>query len=313
VLLDRIGANPVADIACADGDLSFFLEACGCKVQAFDWPITNHNAMRGIRALKSALGSEVEIFNCDLDSQFVLPRPTYDLAFLLGALYHLKNPFYVLEALSKQAAYCLISTRVAALTPDKTFSFRHLPVAYLVGESELNNDNSNYWIFSEAGLRRLFDRTNWDVLDYLSTGATGSSDPVQADERVFCLLRSRYGISNVELVQGWHGVEAAGWRWTERIFVAGARSADRELSNLKLRFYLPPALVERWGSIALGATVNGESLPPETYTQDGEQDFVRRFSPAKSVTVKFEVDHALPPDSSDARERGVIVASLTID
>jgi tRNA (mo5U34)-methyltransferase len=73
--------------------------------------------MAGIRALKEALGSFVEIHAVDLDSQFELPEQQYGLVFFLGLLYHLKNPFYVLESLSKAARYCLLSTRVMRVLP----------------------------------------------------------------------------------------------------------------------------------------------------------------------------------------------------
>jgi hypothetical protein len=313
LLLDDVGDEPVADICCADGDLSFFLESAGCKVHAFDWPVTNHNGMQGVRAVREALHSGVQVFATDLDNQFALPAEMYKVVFLLGALYHLKNPFYVLEALSKRARYCLLSTRIAAWTPDGSSSLRGVPVAYLVGEDELNQDNSNYWIFSETGLRRLLQRTNWDVLEYLSIGATGESDPIHADERAFCLLRSRYAMANVELGTGWHDPESTGWRWTERRFGAAVQSVDRVFASLRLKFYIPPVLIQRWGSLSLRAVVNGVSLPPETYTSDGEFEYLRGFAATPAVTVEFELDRALSADDSDRRERGIIVAALSFD
>lgn len=69
--------------------------------------------MQGVKLLKEVLSSSVQIHEVDLDSQFSLPEKNYNLAFFLGILYHLKNPFYALEALSKSARYCLISTRIA--------------------------------------------------------------------------------------------------------------------------------------------------------------------------------------------------------
>lgn len=312
-LLDGAGGKLVADICCADGDLAFFLESTGCQVHAIDWPVTNHNSMRGVRLLHSALGSSVEVHTADLDTQFDLPEASYEIVFLLGALYHLKNPFYVLETLSKRAQYCLLSTRIAALSPDGSTVLRDLPIAYLVGEAELNRDNSNYWIFSETGLRRLVHRTNWEVLDYLSIGASGKSDPVNRDERAFCLLRSRYGMANVELLAGWHHIEQTGWRWTEKRFAACAQGSDRDVSQLRLKFYLPEMLAEQWGSLTIRTTVNGVELPAETYARSGDWELLRGFQAASAVRAEFELDHALPPDDHDARERGIIVAGLTFE
>ena len=74
------------------------------------------------------------------------------------------------------------------------FALEHVPVAYLLDADECNNDATNYWIFSEEGLRRILHRTGWDVLDFGTVGAVGKSDPAtpKGDERAFCLVRSRY-------------------------------------------------------------------------------------------------------------------------
>lgn len=230
-LLNLIGEKPTVDIGCADGELSFFLESLGCKAQVIDYAPTNNNNLRGVKLLKETLLSSVEIREVDLDSQFSLPEKEYNLAFFLGILYHLKSPFYALEALSKSARYCLISTRIARFNRPATedvrvankslFSkysfpvrnrsmekttaelshsdrvdFRNIPVAYLLDDLESNNDPTNYWIFSDAGLRRILKRTGWEILDYITVGNTTDSDPAsaQGDERAFCLVKSyRFG------------------------------------------------------------------------------------------------------------------------
>jgi tRNA (mo5U34)-methyltransferase len=117
----------------------------------------------------------------------------------------LKNPFGVLEQLAKCAHYSLVSTRVtrfnrpriassASDTNRQRVDFQSVPCAYLVSPSETNNDPTNYWIFSETGLRRILDRTGWDVLDFMTVGNTSDSDPAsnQGDERAFCLVKSRH-------------------------------------------------------------------------------------------------------------------------
>jgi hypothetical protein len=124
---------------------------------------------------------------------------------MMGILYHLKNPFYVLEQLSKSAKYAIISTRIMRWSgPEDLLAgdvhprggrqlLEHLPVAYLLGPAECNNDATNYWIFSDTGLRRILDRTQWDILDYRIFGETHDPDPFSAehDARAFCLVRSR--------------------------------------------------------------------------------------------------------------------------
>jgi tRNA (mo5U34)-methyltransferase len=67
-----------------------------------------------------------------------------------------------------------------------------IPVAYLLDDREANNDATNFWIFSDAGFRRVRARTGWQIVDYITLGNTTDSDPASADgdERAFCLAKS---------------------------------------------------------------------------------------------------------------------------
>jgi len=192
-LSSLIKDRPVLDIGAADGDMAFYLESYGCTGEIVDHAPTNFNGLRGARLLKEVLGSSVEIHDVDLDSQFTLPGVSYGLILFLGILYHLKNPYYVLEELAKRTEWCLVSTRVAGYTPDSRVDISSYPVAYLLDPTECNNDPTNFWIFSHTGLRRLFERTGWEISEYMAAGDTVHSDPAHADrdERAFALLRSR--------------------------------------------------------------------------------------------------------------------------
>ena len=182
----------LADIGAADGDFAFFLESLGNTCDVYDNPPTNMNAMRGVAALKSALGSRIGVNACDLDRQFDI-RDRYDAVFFLGILYHLKNPFYVLERLASVSSYLFVSTRIARRFTPSGDDVSGLAVSYLVGPTELNNDPTNYWIFSETGLRRLCERAGWEVLAFHTVGDTATSLPNSNDhdERAFAVLRSR--------------------------------------------------------------------------------------------------------------------------
>ncbi len=193
-LLDlcRGAHEKVADIGAADGDLAFFLEKQGLSVDVIDNEYTNFNGLKGARTLKEALNSSVAIQSVDLDSQFSFTEQKYNAVFFLGILYHLKNPFFVLESLAQVTRYCFVSTRIAKQTGDGQPLSKY-PVAYLLGPQECNNDDTNFWIFSEQGLKRLVDRTGWNLLSYLTIGDTAASTPAdpQRDERAFCLLEKR--------------------------------------------------------------------------------------------------------------------------
>lgn len=203
-ILALAGERRIADIGAADGDTAFFLESLGYEVDAVDYAPRNFNGCRGIHLLKEALNSSIGILEVDLDAHFELPSVHYGLAFFLGILYHLKNPFGALENLAKIANYAIISTRVAkynvstnnvglnGLNRVRTH-LEDVPCAYLVAPTEANNDATNFWMFTNAGLKRLVDRCGWDIEAYVTVGDTDDSDPasIDHDERAFALLRSR--------------------------------------------------------------------------------------------------------------------------
>ncbi len=313
-LLHLAGQEPVADVGCADGAVAFFLETLGCRVHAIDHPASNYNGMRGVRALKEVLDSSVEIHAADLDREFTLPAARYGLAFFLGTLYHLKNPFLILETLARNVQYCILSTRVAGFTPGRHTDLRREPLAYLLEEGEANADATNFWIFSDTALRRLLTRSGWRVLDYMTIGAGQDAEPASAlaDGRAFCLVESRYVDleNNVELLEGWHEVEYRAWRWTTRRFSARL-AAPPAAATLEFRFHLPDPVIEKLGQVTLTASVNGAPLAGETYRSGGDHRYSRPV-PAEALAggqalVVFELDRALEPSEADQRELGVLV------
>ena len=312
-LLD--GRGRVLDLGSQDGELAFFLEGLGYQVVAADHPAYNHNGMRGIRALKAALGSAIEIHEIDVDRPFTLPHDTYDLVFFLGILYHLRNPFYVLEELGRRATHCLLSTRVARRFPGGSPLPAGVALAYLLAEDELNRDNSNYFIFSEPGLRVMLERTHWEIRDYVSLGDTSLSDPVrpERDERAFCLLRSRHErLANLELLAGWHESEETGWRWTAREFAVRIRAAEGARA-LTMKLYISEESMHRLGPLTLTGTIDGRPLLPAVYDAPGAATYVRELSISPGdLEVHFSLDKALPPEDSDSRERGLIVSSIAV-
>lgn len=67
-----------------------------------------------------------------------------------------------------------------------------LPVAYLLGPEECNDDATNFWIFSPKGLERLPSRAGWTVRASFTSGDTQASNPsdLDHDERAYVLAES---------------------------------------------------------------------------------------------------------------------------
>jgi tRNA (mo5U34)-methyltransferase len=314
-LRKMIGPNPVLDLGCGDGDVAFFLESLGHKVDAIDHPPTNYNRMLGVRTLKNALESHVGIHAVDMDIRPNLPGSDYGLAIVLGVLYHLKNPYLALETLARNARHLYMSTRIASLTPDRKLNFGGLPMAYLVDDRELNDDPTNFWIFSEEALKRIVRRSGWNILKYSTFGRSASTaDPVtsQGDVRAYILAESRLAgpAQAFHLERGWHELEYGTARWTERRFsVRLDIPVPLGPAALRFLFHLPEALVERRPLTRLRAIVNGSPLLPEEFTAPGEHEYTATIPSvaAGSALLEFELDFAIGPTGEDQRELGVMV------
>jgi tRNA (mo5U34)-methyltransferase len=189
-LAEMVDGKTILDVGAADGALSFFFESLGFAVNAVDCSSTNINRMQGIRLLAEHFHSKIQIDDTDIDRRLCL-SDQHGLALFLGTLYHLKNPFSVLETLAEHARFCFLSTRVARWSPDRRLRLDEAPLAYLLDKAECNEDSTNYWVFSPPGLLRLVERSGWRVCASANSGAP-DSDPSSAmgDERAFLLLRS---------------------------------------------------------------------------------------------------------------------------
>lgn len=306
--------GPVLDVGCGDGDLACFFASLGLNVTAIDNPPTNYNWMNGVRDLRARLRLPLNVEERDLDTQFSLGDSSYGLAFLLGTLYHLKNPYYVLETLAKHSRYCLLSTRIAAVTPKKT-KMEKEPLAYLLDDRETNDDASNYWIFSPTALLRLAKRSGWSVLGHVITDSRRRANPVDpdADSRMFLFLRSdlRSSPATLRLWPGWTEISEQGWAWTLKKFVIDVESHDvTRPTAFRLGFIIPPAVVSA-SPVTLRCKINGKSVGKQTYKGHGPQTFSAPIPDSvdhrKTMRLEFTVKHRFRPALPDTRELGIIV------
>jgi hypothetical protein len=119
-----------------------------------------------------------------------------------------------------------------------------------------------------------------------------------------------------QVLSGFYDIEDGAWRWTAKQFVVELGtplgSAGRG-ATLELQFAIPQVVIAKNPSITLSATVDGNLLPPETYTKAGEQVYKRdvpaSLLSAESVKVAFEVDKTMTPGGADTRVLGVVATS----
>ena len=190
---NEIKNKNILDIGAADGDLSFFLKDIGFNPTIVDFSNTNYNSLLGASALNTYLGANLDIINTDIDKLNIesIPTKKYGVVFLLGILYHLQNPYHVLRVLKQNSRYIFLSTRIAQYTPDGVY-IKDNPLAYLVAPNETNGDSTNYWIFTETGLKRIIERVGFKIKAFMKVGCINNSNPCDdnKDERAFVLIEN---------------------------------------------------------------------------------------------------------------------------
>ncbi len=315
-LLDLLPNRRVLDVGTGDGDFAFFLESQGYEVEAVDLAASNHSALVGFRTLHAALQSQVKLHEVDIDRQFRLEGQEYGLALSLGLLYHLKNPFYFLEELSLRAHYCLASCKIAdVLEASGARDLSGAPLAYLLESDELNEDNSNFWVFTESCLKRLFNRSGWVVLDSMRVGTAGGArvDSATDDARLFALLASRRLGTAMRLEEGFYEKEPQGWRWTAPRFKVTVPLTGCESRSVVVEGYVAAALLEG-GKNGLNCRVGTGPVQRREMREEGPALF--RFDLATAgrtdVSIEFWLDRETRGTGDENRTLGMIVADVQL-
>jgi hypothetical protein len=120
-----------------------------------------------------------------------------------------------------------------------------------------------------------------------------------------------------QLASGFYDIESSAWRWTMQKFAVDLRPPAHSAQKgavLELHLSIPPATIQKLGSIALSAAIGGTALAPETYSKAGQYTY-RRDVPANALIgdtarVDFQLDKAMPPGDVDKRELGVVAVSV---
>src|ERR1035438_9261623 len=259
-----IAGRPVADIGCADGDLAMLFAGWGADVDAIDYAPNNFNRMLGVRTLSRVLDLPVPTYDINLDHDFKLPQDSYGLTLFLGTLYHLKNPYAVLERLAFQTRWCILSTRIAQVTPSVRARVESEPIAYLADGREIGNDATNYWVFSACGLLRILQRTRWAIVASKRIGCLVDSSPIdpKGDERMFVLLKSRVHFPELHIrpADGWYPLEES-FRWTAKRFALEVvLPLEKPFSGFSLSIFVPRQIVQAGRPVSLSCRIRDQQI-----------------------------------------------------
>jgi hypothetical protein len=122
-----------------------------------------------------------------------------------------------------------------------------------------------------------------------------------------------------QLLSGFYDIEDNAWRWTGKQFVVELGTplgAAGRGATLALQFTVPPVVIETNGSVTVAASVDGNALPPETFSTAGEHSY-KRDVPASilggdSVKATFTLDKVMTPTGADQRQLGIIATTASL-
>ncbi len=160
-----------------------------------------------------------------------------------------------------------------------------------------------------------------------SAPACRRTRPVQVQEttdeegpRMASIVHTGDPRSDAQLISGFYGIEQNSWRWTAQRFSVVLRppaGAAQRGATLVVSLTVPDVVITKLHTISLTASIGGNTLPPETYTQPGPYTFKRDVAPNlltnATVQVDFQLDKVMQPDGGDIRQLGVVVNSIGLE
>jgi tRNA (mo5U34)-methyltransferase len=141
--LPRLTGKTVLDIGAWDGFFSFAAERAGAsRVLAVDapaWRDEPWGTKAGFELAREVLGSAVEDHYSELEDLTPESVGTFDVALLLGVLYHVKDPLGLIERVASLTTELLVLETLI----DMTWISR--PAVALYPTTEMAGDDSNWW------------------------------------------------------------------------------------------------------------------------------------------------------------------------
>lgn len=141
--LPDLHGSEVLDIGAWDGFMSFEAERRGAArvlaTDSFSWGGGGWGTKAGFELAREALDSKVEDREIDVMDLSPDEIGTFDVVFLLGVLYHMRDPLGALErAASVTRNQLVLETEVGTL-------LNRRPAAAFYPDAEMNDDPTNWW------------------------------------------------------------------------------------------------------------------------------------------------------------------------
>ena len=123
-----------------------------------------------------------------------------------------------------------------------------------------------------------------------------------------------------QLINGFYAIEGNAWRWTARQFTAVLKTpfgASQRGGTLEFDLTVPQVVIDKLKTVSLQASIDGNALPPETFSTAGpatyKRDIPATMLTGENVKVDFQLDKAIPPgNNGDMRELGIVAGSLSL-
>lgn len=170
--LGENGIERVLDIGGANGDIALVFALSGYEASVSDLTLSWARGPLVASLLNAELNANLRVIDLDVDRHFDYAdlekntvntgqynhpneRPGFDLITCTGLLYHLKNPFAFLESVRKLTRYAIIGTQIMNYFPHREERIDDTGLVYLLDRAELNDDPTNFWIFTNNAFHRL--------------------------------------------------------------------------------------------------------------------------------------------------------------
>lgn len=153
---ERLDGKRVLDIGAWDGFFSFEAERRGAAdvlaTDHFCWSGQGWGDKRGFDHAHARFGSAVRSIDLDIPDHRASELGSFDMVLLLGVLYHVTDPYNILQSAAALCTDHLVIETVTALRHEPA------PAMRLFTELELDGDPTNFWAPNILALREMCRR-----------------------------------------------------------------------------------------------------------------------------------------------------------